>query len=255
MNLITVKVLWSSERPERDHLLSEIASLLVRCPDLSTVDLSGKLLPIGGVATLSKLFAEVSKMESPLGIKTLGTSGVMVTPNDMNKLAQHLRCLEFLAITYNPSKDPSTTLCSICSTLQQHEIYLKGISMDIAPDPLLLSYLTSYSSLTHLRIRLEIPPANSSKLADQVYREILPHHRDTLELLELSSVRPGALWSTFPTDEQLSGLKQCHLLKELEVTHGTKAEQLQWNETTIFVCLSLLDLSPLQSLLMFCCTL
>ncbi len=234
-NLTIFKVVWLREK--NAYLFPQIASLLTRCPDLSEVSLTG-----GGSsdACFNEIFAEISGVEILLRIRRLETHGVVVTSNDIKSIAQHLRHLEFLGITNNRTKDASATLGSICDTLRQHDIYLKGISIDVTPDPLFLSYLTSYSGLIDLKIFvLSSPEEDRSRIiTDQIYREILPKHQETLENLKLHSIMPGALWSTFPTNDQLSGLRRCQRLKKLAVSQGMNPEQLQWNGTNVFVRLA-----------------
>ncbi len=236
-NLTILKVFWFFEKPV--YLLPKVASLFARCPNLSEVSLkSGEA---SSDARFNLICTELSRVEIPSRIKRLETHGVVVTSNDIRSIVQHLRHLEFLGITNNRTKDDaSTALGSICDTLRQHAIYLKGISVDVIPDPLFLSYLTSFSGLVDLKIFVMLPPEEdcSRIISDQIYREILPKHRETLEILQLRSLMPGALWSTIPTDDQLSGLLRCQQLKKLEVSHGMKPGQLQWNGTNIFVCLA-----------------
>jgi hypothetical protein len=243
-NLTTFRMHWSWD--SHNSCLPEIASLLARCPQLTEVYLRSESYSTDTQDTaLHDIFAEVGKSETILKLKKLELSGVVVNPNDFEAHVQHLRDLTFLGITNNPSSKALTAFGTTCNILQKHnDVYLKGVVTDLSGDPLLLSYLSSYSGLTKLCLGLQ-DNKEDFIVVNRIYTQILPIHSKTLEYVELGSVRSSS-WCQLPTKEQLAGLVKCQHLRVLKVRSIADPERLMQNDGTIFVSPFIYLFSPRQ---------
>lgn len=232
-NLTTLRVHWSWDN--FNNCLPEIASLLARCPQLTEVYLRSESYSTDNPDTsLNDIFAEVNKSERVLKLKTLRLCGVVVDPDDFEAHVRHFRDLTFLGITNNSSSKAYTAFGATCNILQQrNDIYLKGIVTDLSGDPLLLSYLSSYSGLTQLCLGLQ-DSKDDFDVVNQIYTQILPKHSKTLEHLQLGSVR-SQIWCQIPTEEQIAGLVKCQQLKVLKVRSFVDERRLKQHDGTIFV--------------------
>ncbi|XP_006457375.1 hypothetical protein AGABI2DRAFT_123245 [Agaricus bisporus var. bisporus H97] len=224
-NLTVFRMSWVGRA---DVIVSDIASLLARCPQLSELYLANNS------SSLQELFAKVVETEGTWKLKELQLHGVDVSPDAMRaqaRLFKHLTCLE---IRNNSSLTAATDFGTICEILQQEQgVLLKSVSTDYPEDPLLLSYLCSHSGLTKLCFdsgkKLQPPDAADSG----IYMEILERHLETLEHLQLHA---GPSWNNLITE---MGLLKCQRLRTLRVDMTLSWEQLLTQKKAILVGISL----------------
>lgn len=232
-SLTTLRIHWSWD--SSNICLPEIASLLARCPRLTEMYLRSESYSTDAPDTsLHDIFTEVEKSETLLKLERLELSGVVVNPTDFDTYIRHFKDLAFLGITNNPSSKASAAFGATCNILQKHnDVYLKGVVTDLSGDPLLLSYLSSYSGLNKLCLGLQ-DNTEDSAVVNRIYTQILPLHCRTLEHVELGSVRSSS-WCQLPTPEQVSGLVKCQQLRVLKVRAIFAPERLMQNDGSIFV--------------------
>ncbi|XP_006458567.1 hypothetical protein AGABI2DRAFT_115597 [Agaricus bisporus var. bisporus H97] len=215
-NLTIFRTHWGWRIPA--HLLPEVVSLLSRCPELTELSLGGN--SIRQNLGLHEVFSEISKLENPWELKKLELRCVAVTPDDFSACIHHFKHLTSLGIYGTP-----TTFGGICDILQKNKITLKDVSTDYQDDPLLFRYLSSYSGLTSLQLKVPKYYRNQwvtprPTLVNEVYLRVIPNHTETLQHLELG-------WIGFPTKEELAVLLKCQRLTILQVSIDVGCEALQ----------------------------
>ncbi|KAF7777595.1 hypothetical protein Agabi119p4_3667 [Agaricus bisporus var. burnettii] len=214
--LTVFRAYWEWRRPEQ--AIPEFASLLSRCPELTELSFHSDLTRENH--TLHEIFSEVGKQENPWKLKKLELRGVTVTPGDISACIHHFKHLTSLGI-YGTSR----TFGGICDILHQNKIALKDVSTDHPDDPLFFHYLSSYSGLTSLQLKVPPESYHDNEVAhatflDELFMQVIPNHAEALEYLELE-------WFGLPTTEGLAGLIKCQKLKKLQVSFDISNEALQ----------------------------
>ncbi|KAF7777633.1 hypothetical protein Agabi119p4_3705 [Agaricus bisporus var. burnettii] len=212
-NLTEFSGSWFCKAPS--HTISEIASLLPRCPNLTRLRL-GNVFNSG--TTLNDIFFETGMMEKSLELKELQLQGFVVSPDAFEHYVRHFKCLTSLAITQNRSRSASTDFGEICNILRRNNIYLEHIVADHPEDLPLLSYLSSYSGLTRLTLESQSGGTGSFEAVNMFYTQVLPKQAEVLEELRLCFHDAPRVWRKTPTVNQLAGLTQCHKLRTLVVS-------------------------------------
>ncbi|KAF9453628.1 hypothetical protein P691DRAFT_771188 [Macrolepiota fuliginosa MF-IS2] len=194
------------------HLISEIASLLARCPDISCFRFNGD-----SFARFADLFAEVNKSGQSLPLKRLCLAEVSVIADDIENNIRHLRCLESLSISRN-LKNSATASEEIYTVLGRHDVFLKELNVEI--NPFILDYIASYSGLRDLRLAVGHPSLEDSPaVVDRFYKGLLPLHQETLEQLEIVSTLPS-VWTKLPSMDHLREVAKCRRLRRLTIWSG-----------------------------------
>jgi hypothetical protein len=197
-------------------VISDIASFLARCPDLSKLYLSNDS------SSLHELFAQAGKMEREWKLTEFQLNEVEVRSDDIKAQTRHFRNLTCLEIRNNPSPTAAEDFGAICDNLWREQgVLLKSVSTDYSQDPLLLSYLDSYSGLMKLCF------GKKKALENDAYMRILPRHAETLEQYQLYA---GPTWCGFISEVQRAGLSQCRRLRTLWVSTTLSWEALLSNK-------------------------
>lgn len=171
-------------------------------------------------------------MEGTLKLKTLRLYRVLVTLDDIEANIRHLKHLTALEIVADPGALVTSNFGAICNILQQNDIFLSCVSTD-ASDPLILSYLSSYSGITELHLYGRVG-FEDFEVANEVYTQVLPKHSDTLEDLSLGSTE-SRVWCKPPTDEQIAQLVKCQKLRRLEIHSIANPTGLESSDRSVIV--------------------
>ncbi|EKM83094.1 hypothetical protein AGABI1DRAFT_104848 [Agaricus bisporus var. burnettii JB137-S8] len=236
-NLTIFRTHWDWKLPAR--LLPEVASLLSRCPELTELSLGGNFIHQN--LDLHEVFSEICKLENPWELKKLELRCVAVTPDDFSACIHHFKHLTSLGIYGTPR-----TFGGICDILQKNKITLKDVSTDHPDDPLFFHYLSSYSGLTSLELKIPVRDRYQwvtpyPTFLNELYMRVVRNHAETLEHLKLE-------WIGLPTKEELAELLKCQRLTILQVSIDVGCEALQQ-------ALSEGDASVLVGLFLFDCPL
>jgi hypothetical protein len=101
-----------------DGVISDIASLLARSPELSELYLANNS------SSLHELFVQ---LERELQLKELQVDGIDVRPGDIKAQARHLKHLAGLEIGNNPSPTAAEDFGTICDHLWREQGVLLNI--------------------------------------------------------------------------------------------------------------------------------
>ncbi|KAF9448916.1 hypothetical protein P691DRAFT_704183 [Macrolepiota fuliginosa MF-IS2] len=190
------------------QLVSEIASLLARCPELSCLHFNG-----ASSVRFADLFAEVNKSGQSLPLKRLCSVGMSIIADDIAKSIRHFQSLESLSISRD-LMDPAKVSDEIYIVLRQHNVPLKEMKVEI--NPFLIDYLASYSGLRDLQLVSHPFVNHPPMIVDKFYTKALPMHRETLEQLEITS-EYASVWTKLPSIDHLQEVAKCQRLRGLKI--------------------------------------
>ncbi|KXN92015.1 hypothetical protein AN958_11075 [Leucoagaricus sp. SymC.cos] len=213
-NLTTLCVNYADMTPRRFG--EEIATLITRCPALTSASFEGLPSPEDETLSLTEIFAEVTRLAIILPLRRLELKGISVTRDDIKIVLNQLRDIQFLGISRNPSSQATTIFGEICRLLEQHEILLTGILTDVVHDPGLLEFITSHPGLRELILRPDHPLDCPPKLVERVYMQVIPSQQESLRVLKLGSHGATQVWAQTPSPQRLEGIAKCRNLRHLQ---------------------------------------
>ncbi len=239
-NLQTLNIQISRWSEKRHELVSEIASLITRSPDLQ--DLLVQVHPLfrGSSVTFGALFPSLDSPEQPLRLKRIDLEHICITPDDIQANTRYYDKLERLSIMNNPwVKRPDVAYANIWTVLRKNCIYLHALTTDAIGGSEFVEYLTSFTGLRELVIVSRYLHDN-----DDIRRvnTVIAHHHETLEILDLGS---RVSWSSCPwirsaTEDihaQLAGISRCEYLRELAVHYEYRlGTPVEFDHRALLVC-------------------
>jgi hypothetical protein len=231
----------STERPS-SSMISQIARLVTRCPDLesfgfSMVWLLGQDLKTWAPVTLEDFFRNITALKTPLRLKEIRTRATVVTPEQFARFMPHLRTLTTLEIELSLSPTSYSYVGEICGILQQAEIHLKSISIDTIHHPAIFTYLSSYSGAERIVLQPRHPLDDSPKLVHDFFTTVLPRHRGSLKILELGTYKITA-WSNGLRPDHLLELQECKRLENLCCWIYVSPEEYRRKDARVLVSFS-----------------
>ncbi|TFK31475.1 hypothetical protein BDQ12DRAFT_129731 [Crucibulum laeve] len=188
-NLRFINISWRcTEIPTL--FIHQLSQLIQQSPNLSRLDIRAVHK---SARTLQQLFSGCS---NPLQLEHLSLRGLCVTPDDFKSYAlPHLKVLKSFSLTENTYIAPGgrdkfvPPNREIWEVLHCAKIQLSAIETDVAADPALLEYLSTFRDCQGLTLSPNMGTWACFESAHRFFHNILPGMITTLERLTLI---PGA---------------------------------------------------------------
>lgn len=149
-NLCAISLSWYLPKFQPE-IAADVAGLLGRCPNLSSLELSNVRIVFRQQVEDPENFAEFLEgwtlLEKPLKLQRLIARGIIVRSDDFLLHLPHFRHLEELAIELDPNPSSPFELGKIFDILRREEIQLRRISISTLQCPQIINYISSYSGL------------------------------------------------------------------------------------------------------------
>ncbi|KXN92890.1 hypothetical protein AN958_07412 [Leucoagaricus sp. SymC.cos] len=213
--LYELEVEWGCEHVPHPNAILQLSHMMMSCLDLESfafVTFESRALPPS--FTFTEVFEPTSSLSRNMKIKRLEVRQFIVTAKGLKQHLRHFRSLEKLNITFDPSQSAATNIGEILQLLRQENIFLRAIVIDAIHHPGVFEYLSSYSGLEQISLRIRNPLDGSPQLIDQFFSRVLSAQSRSLRWLELGG-NESTKWLKPLVGEHQKAIERCQFLERI----------------------------------------
>ncbi|KAJ3571614.1 hypothetical protein NP233_g3632 [Leucocoprinus birnbaumii] len=203
---------------ERNTLISQLAALLGRCPDLKCFRFFAPSYERGSrapITILRSLLGGLNSLSKPLRIQEIVVQNAIVDPEDIRLHLRHLHFLEELSIYSRSDLLTPSRFGEIYSLLREAEIHLKFLRLDSFQIPGVMECIASYRGLEQLSINSNDHLDDSPQILERFISSFHMHCR-SLKFLGMN-IRRESPWPCAIVKHLRSHADEYPVLRELQL--------------------------------------